>query len=54
MVLHPLAKVGIGMFVSVCVSGSQFMMDILGDSKWSQRQKKGDQSERKPAGEQCE
>jgi hypothetical protein len=52
MVLHPLAEVGIGVFVSVRISGSQFMMDVLGDRKWRQCQKENNQAYRKPAGEE--
>jgi hypothetical protein len=40
MVLHPLAEVGIGVFVSVRISGRQLMMDVLGDCKRGQCQKK--------------
>ena len=29
MVLHPLAEVGVGMFVTVRIGSSQFMMDVL-------------------------
>ena len=49
MVLHPLAEVGIGVFVSVRISGSQLMMDVLGDCKRGQCQKKQDEAYRKPA-----
>ena len=52
MVLHPLAEVGIGMFVSVRISGSQLMMDVLGDCKRGQCQKKQDEAYRKPAREE--
>jgi hypothetical protein len=40
MVLHPLAEVGIGVFVSVRISGRQLMMHVLGDCKRGQCQKK--------------
>ena len=53
MVLHPLAKVRIGVFVPVCVCGSKLMMDILSDGERSQRQKKDDESERKRAEKPC-
>ena len=33
MVLHPLAEVGIGMFVPIVVSRRQLMMDILRHGK---------------------
>jgi hypothetical protein len=46
MVLHPLAKVRIGMLVSIRISGRKLVMNILGDGKWSQRQKKDHQSKR--------
>ncbi len=49
MVLHPLAEVGIGVFVSVRISRSQLMMDVLGYCKRSQCQKKQDEAYRKPA-----
>ena len=49
MVLHPLAEVGIGVFVSVRISRSQLMMDVLGYCKGSQCQKKQDEAYRKPA-----
>ena len=49
MVLHPLAQVGIGMFVTVRISCSQLMMDILGYGKRSQYQQKKNQAHRKPA-----
>ena len=49
MVLHPLAQVGIGVFVAVRIRCSQFMMDVLGNGKWSQCQQKKNQAYRKPA-----
>ena len=49
MVLHPLAEVGIGVFVSVRISGSQLMMDVLGYCKRGQYQKKQDEAYRKSA-----
>jgi hypothetical protein len=51
MVLHPLAEIGIGVFVSIRVSGSKLMMDILGDRKRSQGQEQSDQADRKAARE---
>ena len=49
MVLNPLAEVGIGVLVSVRISGRQLMMDVLGDCKRGQCQKKQDEAYRKPA-----
>jgi len=49
MVLHPLAEIGIGVFVSVRISGSQLMMDVLGYCKRGQYQKKQDEAYRKSA-----
>ena len=49
MVLHPLAEIGIGVFVSVRISGSQLMMDVLGYCKRGQYQKKQDETYRKSA-----
>jgi len=49
MVLHPLAEVGVGVFVSVRISGSQLMMDVLSYCKRSQCQQKQDEAYRKPA-----
>jgi hypothetical protein len=48
MVLQPLAEVSIGVFVSIRIGGSELMMDILGDRKGSQRQKKRDQADGQP------
>ena len=48
MVLHPLAEIGIGVFVSVRISGSQLMMDILGYRKRSQDQQKKNKADRQP------
>jgi len=49
MVLHPLTEVCIGVFVSVRISGSQLVMDVLSYCKRSQCQKKQDEAYRKPA-----
>ena len=49
MVLNPLAEVGIGVLVSVRISGRQLMMDVLGDCKRGQCQKKQDEAHRKAA-----
>jgi hypothetical protein len=35
MVLYPLTEVGIGMLVAVRISGSELVMDVLGDRKRS-------------------
>ena len=40
MVLYPLAEVGIGVFVSARFGAPQLMMDVLGDCKRGQCQKK--------------
>lgn len=37
MVLHPLAQIGIGMFVTIRIGSSQFMMDILRHDEWCNR-----------------
>lgn len=52
MVLNPLAEVGIGVLVSVRISGRQLMMDVLGDCKRGQGQKKQDEAHRKAAREE--
>ena len=46
MVLHPLAQICIGVFVSIRIGGSQLMMDILGDSKRGEGEQNEDQAER--------
>ena len=51
VVLHPLAKVGIGVLVSIRVSSSELMMDVLGDRKRSQCQEQSNQADREPARE---
>lgn len=51
MVLDPLTEIVIGMLMAVRISGSQFMMDVLGYRKWSQCQKKNNQAYREPARE---
>jgi hypothetical protein len=38
MVLNPLTEVGLGVLVSVRISGSELMMDVLGGRKRGQRQ----------------
>ena len=48
MVLDPLTEIGIGVFMPVCIGGSQFMVDILSHRKRSQRQQEDNQAERKP------
>jgi hypothetical protein len=47
MVLHPLAEVGIGMFVTIRIGGSQFVMDILRHREWCNR----DQQQNQPNGQ---
>jgi len=44
MVLHPLTEVGIGMFVTIRIGGSQFMVDILRNREWCDREQQQDQS----------
>jgi len=44
--LHPLAEVGIGMFVPVVVSRCQFVMDILRHGEWGNREQEEDQADR--------
>ncbi len=51
MVLHPLAQVGVRVFMPVRISGSKLMMDVLGDGKGSQCQEQDNQAERQPARE---
>jgi hypothetical protein len=43
MVLHPLAEIGIGMFVAVRIGSSQFMMDILRNRKRGNCEQQQDQ-----------
>ena len=43
MVLHPLTQVGVGVFVSVCISRSELMVNVLCYGKRSQRQQERDQ-----------
>ena len=49
MVLDPLAEVGIGVFMSIRIGGSQFVVDILSHRKRGQRQEDENQAQRKPA-----
>ena len=51
MVLDPLAEVGIRVLVPVRISGSELMVDILGDRKRRERQKQCNQAERQPSRE---
>jgi len=44
MVLHPLAEIGIGMFMAIRIGGSQFVMDILRDRKRCDREQQDDKS----------
>lgn len=43
--LHPLAEVGVGMFVPIMVSCRQLVMDILRDGKGGNGEQKKDQAE---------
>ena len=45
MMLYPLAEVGVGMLVAVCVGGGQFVMNILRDGKRREREKQQDKTE---------
>ncbi|HKT36647.1 MAG TPA: hypothetical protein VJR03_17610 [Nitrospira sp.] len=45
MVLHPLTQVGVGVFVSVCISRSELVMDILSHGKRGQRQQESNQAD---------
>jgi hypothetical protein len=44
--LHPLAEVGIGMFVPVVVSRRQLVMNILRHGEWGNREQEEDQADR--------
>ena len=51
VMLHPLAEVGIGMFVPIMVSRRQFVMDILCDGEGGNGEQKKDQADRHCASE---
>ena len=53
MVLHPLAEICIGVFVSIRISGRKLVVDVLSNGERGQRQQKGDQPERYAASEEC-
>jgi hypothetical protein len=44
--LHPLAEVGIGMFVPIVVRRRQFVMDILRHGERGNREQEEDQADR--------
>jgi hypothetical protein len=44
--LHPLAEIGIGMFMSIVVSRCQLVMDILRHGEWGNRDQEEDQADR--------
>jgi hypothetical protein len=46
MMLHPLAEVGIGMFVPIMVGRCQLVMDILCDGEGGNGEQKKDQADR--------
>jgi len=46
VMLHPLAEVGIGMFVPIMVSRRQLVMDILCDGEGGNGEQKKDQADR--------
>jgi hypothetical protein len=52
MVLHPLAEVCIGVFVSIRISGSELMVDVLSNGERGQHQKQGHQPKREAASEE--
>jgi ribosomal 50S subunit-recycling heat shock protein len=49
VVLHPLAEVGIGMFVPIMVSRRQLVMDILRHGKRRNSEQEEDQADRQSA-----